>query len=183
MEEVDSNPSAQPTTVNPTNSQSSSPNQNTTANQNTATAPTTNHNTAANLYADNPLSPGSGMAACSTNGFVTPLKKRRLARESLSLESRPGSPDRMAAPLATQLSPPQFVPPPDEAANHAITTSAMALSTPPDQLIPATIHALTPKIRSTEGFDALVKIEPSEIPCTVNAFSSTTVILHVIILM
>lgn len=82
---------------------------------------------------DTVISPMSGhqqaSAVCHTTSatatshidFVTPLKKRRMARESVSLDSHPTSPEQTHS--APQITPTQtalsFIPPPEETANHA----------------------------------------------------------------
>lgn len=122
---------------------------------------------------DNPLSPSS----ISTNGFVTPLKKRRMARESLSLDSQPSSPDR--APAAIKSSPPDFFPPPDEAANHAVM-SPIPIEPMGTSSLNAVDTAVSTGSRDRDGSHTSIKIEPDAIPlCTVNAFSSSTTVITI----
>ena len=152
MEEVDStNQQGNATLASPANNgQSSSPEAQTTA------AVTS---TISNTNSDTPISPGSTpatalgstpaplltSASSSHTDFVTPLKKRRMARESLSLESQqnsldshPTSPENsnpLVTPVVKSENPaPQqqtltametssssnFMPPPEESANHAV---------------------------------------------------------------
>lgn len=151
MEEVDSSNqqsiSALSSPVN--NGQSPPPDAN-----NITAAPITNVGTSAvpQTHSDTPVSPGSTPApappiisSSSHTDFVTPLKKRRMARESLSqeshhtsLDSHPTSPEN-SNPLVTPVNKSEpsaqqqqtftaeplalvkFKPPPEESANHAVT--------------------------------------------------------------
>lgn len=157
MEEVDT---VQSNLCSPVGSSQASPTGQPAANTNTAAV----NNNANNNTNETPLSPigHSSSNHCTSTDFVTPLKKRRLVRESLSLDDHPLSPDSSSAsaaiPVITQeqiqmsdLSASQassFIPPPDEAANHAIVElSEVKPELPTQPLHPdqsSTIAAETP---------------------------------------
>lgn len=90
MEEVDASGMSSPALVSPISGQSSPTNYHMMASHASTAPPST-------VVSPSSLSPSGLMpavsAASSNTDFVTPLKKRRMVRESLSLDENPTSPD------------------------------------------------------------------------------------------